>query len=61
MEKQVEEFKDKVHNIIDGLFDVSCGMSKLIENVQDLFPKEENKVIDLKVIRNENDEHKKNI
>lgn len=46
--------KRKMHEIIDNAFDAAVNIVYLFNNLNGLFPEKEKKVIDLKLIKNDN-------
>ncbi len=53
MNEEVMELKRKMHEITDNVFDTAGSVVKLFNSINSLFPEEDKKVIDLKLIKNE--------
>ena len=53
MNEEVTELKRKMHEITDNVFDTAESIVRLFNSINGLFPEENKKVIDLKLIKNE--------
>ncbi len=54
MRYETDEAKRKMHEIMDNAFDAAVSIVSLFNNLNGLFPEKEKKVIDLKLIKNDN-------
>ncbi|MHB1647061.1 MAG: hypothetical protein ACYCSW_11260 [bacterium] len=53
---EVEEFKEKMHGMLYGIFKTVESIVEVFNHINDLFPKENKKVVDLKLVRSEKDQ-----
>ncbi|MHB1697500.1 MAG: hypothetical protein ACYCSQ_05300 [bacterium] len=55
MNDEQAELKKKMHDITDNVFDTAESIVNLFNNINSLFPDEEKKVVDLKLVKKEKD------
>ncbi|MHB1647063.1 MAG: hypothetical protein ACYCSW_11270 [bacterium] len=55
MNDEQAELKKKMHDITDNVFDTAESIVNLFNNISSLFPDEEKKVVNLKLVKKEKD------